>query len=158
MNRSIAFASFLVLLLAAAGCGSKSEPQGAGSGSGATAVSPYDGGPRAGESPVEPAMATKGEALFKTKGCTACHAYDKRITGPALKGVTQRRTADWMEHQILHPEIMTKEDPISKQLLATYMVQMSNQGLKPEEAKAVIEYLKKLDEESSETQQAGVGK
>ena len=158
MNRSIAFASFLVLLLAAAGCGSKSEPQGAGPGSGATAVSPYDGGPRAGDSPVEPAMATKGEALFKAKGCTACHAYDKRITGPALKGVTQRRTADWMEHQILHPEIMTKEDPISKQLLATYMVQMSNQGLKPEEAKAVIEYLKKLDEESSETQQAGVGK
>ncbi|HYJ32436.1 MAG TPA: cytochrome c [Candidatus Binatia bacterium] len=158
MNRSIAVASFLVLLLAAAGCGSKSEPQGAGSGSGATAVSPYDSGPRAGESPVEPAMAEKGEGLFKTKGCTACHAYDKRITGPALKGVTQRRTAAWMEQQILHPEVMTKQDPISKQLLGTYMVQMSNQGLKPEEAKAVIEYLKKLDEESSETQQAGVGK
>jgi cytochrome c551/c552 len=158
MNRSIAFASFLVLLLAAAGCGSKSEPQGAGSGSGATAVSPYDGGPRAGEFPVEPAMAAQGEKLFKAKGCTACHAFDKRITGPALKGVTERRTAAWMEQQILHPEIMTHQDPISKQLLATYMVQMSNQGLKPEEAKAVIEYLKKLDEEASETQQAGVGK
>jgi cytochrome c len=156
MNRSMMMTATLVLLLAAAGCG-KSEPQGAGSGSGATVTSPYDGGPRAGEYPVEPALATQGENLFKAKGCTACHAYGKRLTGPDLKGVTQRRTAQWMEHQILHPEVMTKEDPISKQLLATYMVQMSNQGLKPEEAKAVIEYLKKLDEESSETQQAGVG-
>lgn len=157
MNRSMMMTVPLVLLLAAAGCG-KSEPQGAASGSGTTVTSPYDGGPRAGDSPVEPALATKGETLFKTKGCTACHAYGKRLTGPDLKGVTQRRTADWMEHQILHPEVMTKQDPISKQLLATYMVQMSNQGLKPEEAKAVVEYLKKLDEESSETQQAGVGK
>lgn len=156
MKRSIAMTSFLVLLLAAAGCGGKSEPKSDGSGSGA--VSQYDGGPRAGEYPVEPAMASRGEGLFKTKGCTACHAYGKRLTGPDLKGVTQRRTAVWMENQILHPEIMTHSDPISKNLLATYMVQMSNQGLKPDEAKAVIEYLKKLDEESAETQQAGVGK
>ena len=157
MNRSMMLTATLVLLLAAAGCG-KSEPQGAGSGSGATVTSPYDTGPRAGEAPVEPALASKGEALFKSKGCTACHAYGKRLTGPDLKGVTQRRTAHWMEQQILHPEVMTKQDPISNQLLGTYMVQMSNQGLKPEEAKAVIEYLKKLDEESPDTQQAGVGK
>lgn len=152
MKRSIWMSGTLVLLLAAAGCGGKSEPQ--GTGSGATVTSPYDGGPRAGEFPVEPALASQGEGLFKAKGCTACHAYGKRLTGPDLKGVTMRRTATWMEHQILHPEIMTKEDPISKQLLATYMVQMSNQGLKPEEAKAVIEYLKKMDEESLEAKQA----
>lgn len=153
MNRSILTLGILALVLTVAGCnGGKSETQGAGSG--ATVSSPYDSGPRAGEFPVEPALASQGENVFKAKGCTACHAYGKRLTGPDLKGVTQRRTATWMEHQILHPEVMTKEDPISKQLLATYMVQMSNQGLKPEEAKAVIEYLKKLDEESSETQQA----
>ena len=150
MNRSILIASFLVLLLAAAGCGGKSEPQGAGSSSGVTATSPYDGGPRAGESPVEPAMAAKGEGLFKTKGCTACHAYGKRLTGPDLKGVTERRTAQWMEQQILHPEVMTKEDPISHALMAEYSLQMSNQGLTPDEARAVIEYLKHRDHESRE--------
>lgn len=156
MNRSILAMSLLLFIAAAAGCGGKSEPQGASSS--ATDVSPYDAGPRAGDSPVEPAMAETGAGLFKTKGCTACHAYGKRMTGPDLKGVTQRRTAAWMEQQILHPEIMTHQDPISKKLLATYMVQMSNQGLKPEEAKAVIEYLKKLDEESAESVQAGVTK
>lgn len=110
--------------------------------------SPLDNGPRAGDSPVAAALATKGEAIFKAKGCTACHAYGKRLTGPDLKGVTRRRTAQWMESQILHPERMIKEDPISRQLFAEYNLQMANQGLVPEEAKSVIEYLKKLDEEA----------
>ncbi len=111
-------------------------------------TSPLDAGPRAGDSPVAAALATKGEALFKTKGCTACHAYGKRLTGPDLRGVTRRRTAQWMESQILHPEKMIKEDPISRGLFAEYNLQMANQGLVPDEAKSVIEYFKKLDEES----------
>lgn len=111
-------------------------------------TSPLDVGPRAGDSPVAAALAAKGEALFKSKGCTACHAYGKRLTGPDLRGVTRRRTAQWMESQILHPEKMIKEDPISRGLFAEYNLQMANQGLVPDEAKAVIEYFKKLDEES----------
>ena len=111
-------------------------------------TSPLDVGPRAGDSPVAAALAVKGEALFKAKGCTACHAYGKRLTGPDLKGVTRRRTAAWMESQILHPEIMIKQDPISRKLFAEYNLQMANQGLVADEAKAVIEYFKKMDEES----------
>ena len=33
----------------------------------------------------------KGETLFKTN-CMACHQLDKRAVGPALGGVTERRT------------------------------------------------------------------
>jgi mono/diheme cytochrome c family protein len=110
--------------------------------------SPLDIGPRAGDSPVAAALAAQGEPLFKKKGCTACHAYGKRLTGPNLMGVTRRRTAQWMEQQILHPEIMVKQDPLSRELFAEYNLQMANQGLTPDEAKAVIEYFKKLDEDS----------
>jgi hypothetical protein len=63
-------------------------------------------------------------------------------------GVTRRRTAQWMEQHILHPEIMVKQDPLSHELFGEYNLQMANQGLTPDEAKAVIEYFKKLDEES----------
>ena len=110
--------------------------------------SPLDIGPRAGDSPVVPMLAAQGEPLFKKKGCTACHAYGKRLTGPDLMGVTRRRTAQWMEQQILHPEIRVKQDPLSHELFGEYNLQMANQGLTPDEAKAVIEYFKKLDEES----------
>ena len=128
-----------------AGCGGGGK--GAGDGAGPGAKSPYDKGPRAGEAPVAEALAKKGEALFKTKGCSACHAFGQRLTCPDQKGVSMRRTSEWLQHQILHPEIMTKEDPIAKQLLAEYVQQMPNQGLTQDEAMAVIEYFKHKDHE-----------
>ena len=36
-----------------------------------------------------------GEKLFKST-CTACHKLDKKLVGPALKGVTERREQDWL--------------------------------------------------------------
>lgn len=103
-------------------------------------------GPRAAESPVDAAMAAKGEQLFSTKGCTACHAFGKKATGPDLAGVAQRRTAKWIEAQILHPDVMTKQDPIAKELFAKHMLQMPKQGLTAEEAAAVVEFFKQKDQ------------
>lgn len=153
MNRHAPLLLLVFALAVIAGCGGKPAEQGAASSTPAPAApasqllekSLYDDGPRAGESAVDAAAATAGEKLFSTKGCTACHAWGKRLTGPDLKGVTMRRTATWMEHQILHPDVMVKTDPISHGLFATYALQMPNQGLTEAEAKQVIEYLKKLD-------------
>ena len=61
-----------------------------------------------------------------------------------------RRTAVWIENQILHPEVMVKEDPISRGLFAQFALQMPNQGVKPEEAHAIIEYFKQMDHEAGE--------
>ena len=66
-----------------------------------------------------------------------------------------RRTAAWMEQQILHPDLMVKQDPISRQLFAQFALQMPNQGLTPDEARAVIEYFKHRDHETSEGHEAG---
>jgi len=114
-----------------------------------------DQGPRAGESPYDEARAKLGETLFQTKGCSACHAFGKRVTGPDLAGVSMRRTQAWMEHQILHPDVMVKQDPISRQMFAQFALQMPNQGLTPEEARAVIEFFKHKDHEAGEGREAG---
>ena len=130
-----------------AGCGGGGTPSDTSGAADATTLSsPYDAGPRAGEAPVAQALVERGRGLFKTKGCSACHAFGRKVTCPDLKGVTMRRTSEWMQHQILHPEIMTKEDPISHQLLATYNLQMPNQGLNEDEARAVIEFFKFEDD------------
>jgi mono/diheme cytochrome c family protein len=128
-----------------AGCGGSAKEGGSKTAASASG-SKYDSGPRAGDTPSDHEMAEKGKELFSTKGCVACHAFGKRVTGPDLAGVSKRRTAEWMEHQILEPEVMTKEDPISHQLLATYATQMPNQRLTPQEARAVIEYFKQQDQ------------
>lgn len=152
------FVSGLLLagaLAALAGCGGKTE-EGAASSSPAPASPPaaampakslYDDGPRAAESPVDAAAAAAGEKLFSTKGCTACHAWGKRLTGPDLKDVTRRRTTTWLEHQILSPDVMVKTDPIARELFAQFALQMPKQGLTPEQATQVIEYLKKRDKD-----------
>ena len=129
--------------LSLAGCGGAKD----GEGPAASATSPHDMGPRAAEAPVDDALATQGETLFKSKTCSTCHAFGMRITGPDLAGVTHRRSAEWMENQMLHPDVMTKEDPIAHELLGKYAVQMPNLMLKPEEAKALIEFAKKKDNE-----------
>ena len=133
--------------LIAGGCGKKSDHA---SSSGGSSGSKYDQGPRAAESPIDEAMAKTGEGLFQTKGCSACHGFGRRISCPDLQGVSTRRTAQWMEHQILHPEVMTKEDPIARQLFAQFSLQMPNQQLTQDEAHAVIEFLKHKDHELSE--------
>jgi mono/diheme cytochrome c family protein len=144
---NVRFALPLALVAALlSGCGGKTSQEGAAK-TASSSGSKYDAGPRASESPVDHEKAELGEKLFSAKGCSACHAFGKRVTGPDLAGVTKRRTAEWMENQILHPEVMTKEDPISHQLLATYATQMPNQGLTQDEARSVIEYFKHKDKE-----------
>lgn len=108
-----------------------------------TATSPLDTGPRAIDQPVDEARAAEGEKLFTTKICATCHGFGKKITCPDMMGVPRDRSARWMQEQIMHPDVMTKNDPIAKQLMATYSIQMPNQGITEPQAKALIEYIKK---------------
>jgi len=143
MNSRSILAIVLLGSIAMAGCGgSSAEKSSVASTSAKPTTSQYDDGPRAAESPVDHELVERGEQLFKDKGCSACHAFGQKLSGPDLAGVANRRTAAWIEQQILHPDVMTKEDPISRQLMAEHALQMPNQGLTSEEAAAVIEFLK----------------
>lgn len=45
--------------------------------------------------PVSEETINSGEALFKAK-CQSCHQLERRTTGPALAGVTEKRELDWL--------------------------------------------------------------
>ena len=166
MKRTIVLAVWITAAVVLASCGSHSSPGSdpqasstsaapAVTANGPAATSQYDGGPRAADTPIDESKVAQGQQLFQTKGCSACHTFGQKLTGPDLAGVTHRRTAAWMEHQILHPEIMTKEDPISHELFAKFALQMPNQGLTPEEAAAVVEFFKHKDHEAAESASKG---
>jgi len=55
----------------------------------------------------------KGEALFKNSGCNACHALDKRMTGPALGKLLTEDTDDkWITHWIQNNQaLIAAKDP-----------------------------------------------
>jgi len=95
---------------------------------------------------IDLAMATTGEEAFKIK-CTACHRPAQKFIGPALLGILERRTPEWVMNMILNPEEMVKNDPVAKQLLIEYNgVPMANQSLTEEEARSILEYFRTLKE------------
>ena len=80
---------------------------------------------------IDETMAAKGKEVFVAK-CSACHKISKRVVGPALGGVTERRSSEWIMNMILNPEKMVAENPIAKKLLAEYLAPMANQNLTEE--------------------------
>ncbi|PHQ62390.1 MAG: cytochrome C [Maribacter sp.] len=91
---------------------------------------------------IDTELAAKGEGMFKTI-CTACHMAEQRLIGPALKGVYERRSPEWVMNMIMNPDGMIQEDPIAKALLKEYNnAIMLNQNLSEEDARALAEYLR----------------
>ena len=93
---------------------------------------------------IDPAKVKDGEAIF-TQTCAACHKMDKRFVGPAMGGVTKRRSPEWILNMITNPELMVKEDPIAKALLKEYLAPMANQNVSDEDAYKLLDYFRQYD-------------
>ena len=93
---------------------------------------------------VDSALADQGKAVFNQK-CTACHMAARKLIGPAMTGIYERRSPEWVMNLLLNPTEMLKQDPIAKALLKEYNnIMMLNQNLSQEEARAISEYLRTL--------------
>lgn len=95
--------------------------------------------------PVDAALYTKGEQIFVSK-CVACHKFGSRLVGPPLKDVTKRRRPEWIMNQILNPVEMAQKDKVTKELFAQYLVQMTFQDVSYDDARALLEYMRAVDE------------
>jgi len=85
-----------------------------------------------------------GAATFRQK-CTVCHYTDKRLIGPPLKGIYERRSPEWVVNLLLNTTEMLKKDPIAIALLKEYNnIQMLNQNLSESEALSLAEFLRTL--------------
>ena len=70
---------------------------------------------------------------------------ERKLIGPAMKGIYERRSPEWVMNMILNPTEMLKQDPIAIALLKEYNnVLMLNQNLTNEEARSISEYLRTL--------------
>lgn len=94
---------------------------------------------------VDANLSTKGKQLFDTK-CGSCHRFNSRLIGPQLKDVTNRRRPEWIMNQILNPMEMMQKDPVAKKLLAEYKVPMITQDVTHDDARALLEYFRAVDE------------
>ena len=90
---------------------------------------------------LDPAMAETGEEIFAIK-CSSCHKIDERYVGPALGEIAQQRSATFIMNMILNPKEMYERHPETKALLAEYLSFMPDQNVTPDEARAIVEYLR----------------
>ena len=94
---------------------------------------------------LDQGMATKGEAIAGTK-CTSCHKpTDEKLVGPGWKGVTERRSPYWILNFITNPDPMIDKDPAVQAQLELCLVRMPNQGLSDEDARQILEFMRKND-------------
>jgi hypothetical protein len=94
---------------------------------------------------LDTAMAAKGENYELVK-CSACHKLtDEKLVGPGWKGVTNRRNPEWIMNFITNPDPMIDKDPIVQASLELCLVRMPNQSLSDDDARNVLEFMRKND-------------
>ena len=93
---------------------------------------------------VNQSMADEGEVTFNSI-CSACHKLDQKFIGPALIGITKRRTPEWIMNMIMNPEQMVKKNAQAKKLHMEYTSPMVNQGLTEAETRSILEYFRSND-------------
>ena len=60
-----------------------------------------------------------GSSLFKAN-CTSCHHLDKKIIGPALRGVVSRTSVEWFTNWVKNPMEFIRTNPRAAQLFEEY--------------------------------------
>jgi mono/diheme cytochrome c family protein len=96
--------------------------------------------------PIDPALVKKGQEIFDTK-CASCHKLDEKYVGPPQRDVFKRRSPEYILNFMLNPEENYKKHPEAKKLLGEYLTQMPNQNLTIDEAKAMLDFFRKVADE-----------
>lgn len=96
-------------------------------------------------STLDHSLANMGEAVAQTK-CIACHKMtEERLVGPGWAGVTERRSPEWIMNFITNPDPMIDKDPELQAQLEICLVRMPNQNVTDEEARQILEFMRKND-------------
>lgn len=95
--------------------------------------------------PLDEKMVTAGQQTYDVK-CGSCHKLsDEKLVGPGWKGVTDRRTPEWIMNFVTNVDEMLDKDAEAQAMLEVCMVRMPNQNLGDDEARAVLEFMRKND-------------
>jgi hypothetical protein len=95
--------------------------------------------------PPDEKMVVQGEKIYTSK-CFACHKLTSELlVGPGWAGVTSRRTPEWIMNWITNTKVMLDKDLAAQADMAMCLIRMPNQDLTDEQARDVLEFMRKND-------------
>jgi hypothetical protein len=95
--------------------------------------------------PLDETMADGGKKIFDIK-CSACHKLtNEKLVGPGWAGVTDRHQPAWILNFITNPDAMIDKDPALQSQLEICLVRMPNQNLTDDDARHILEFMRKND-------------
>jgi cytochrome c551/c552 len=95
--------------------------------------------------PLDEKMIATGQNVYNVK-CGSCHKLsNEKLVGPGWKGVTDRRTPEWIMNFVTNTEEMLEKDTAAQNLLEVCLVKMPNQNLSEADARSVLEFMRKND-------------
>jgi mono/diheme cytochrome c family protein len=97
--------------------------------------------------PLDQNMASAGQDVYQTK-CFACHKLtNELLVGPGWYGVTKRRSPEWIMNWITNTKVMLDKDQAAQADMVVCLIRMPNQDLTDEQARQVLEFMRKNDGE-----------
>lgn len=96
--------------------------------------------------PINQNLADKGSDLFDTK-CSPCHDIDDVNLAPPLRGITKALSPEFIMNYLMNTAEMQKKDPYVQKLIQDWkrVPVMKDQKLKEKEARAILEYLRTVE-------------
>jgi len=100
--------------------------------------------------------AANGAALFKANACQSCHAVGKKLTGPDLKGLAERREEEWIIKWIHNPQaLIDSGDEQAVELKAQYPTMMAAYAnLSEDDIRDIIAFVKAEEEKLAQKEAA----
>lgn len=89
-------------------------------------------------------LVEEGKKSYEKK-CLLCHKIEGKGMGPEMKNITKKRTPEFIMNIIMNPEENEKRHPEIIKLKSQYRMNMPNMGIKFDEARAILEYLRFID-------------
>jgi len=93
----------------------------------------------AANAPADPALEEKALELIGSKGCTACHAIDKKLIGPAYLDVSKKYEATQATIDTLANKVIKGGKGVWGEVPMT-----GNSNVTPDEAKQMVTYILSL--------------
>lgn len=95
--------------------------------------------------PLDEKMVATGKNVYDVK-CASCHkTTEEKLVGPGWKGVSDRRTPEWIMNFTTNTEEMLEKDTAAQKMMEVCLVKMPNQNLSETDARSVLEFMRKND-------------